>query len=82
MEKILIRLPWMHVRTYTINSNHHGPGSTTLRRTWQIVRMGSYAKSWTLYVYRGDGRAHYLNVTFPKWRGPWPNECGEREPRP
>lgn len=39
-----------------LDGNYHGPGHSTLRRTWQIVRMGSYAKTWTLYIYRG-GRA-------------------------
>lgn len=56
----------------TLSSNHHGHEFTTLRRTWQLVRMDSYAKSWTLYVYRGDGRAHAIRLTFPRWIGEWP----------
>ena len=69
------------IRTGTLDSNHHGrPGFTTLRNTWQIVRMGSYAKCWTLYVYRRDGRAHMVTITFPRWLGEWPKGCDESEP--
>lgn len=64
----------------TLPSNHHGPAFATLRNTWQIVRMGSYAKMWTLYVYRSDGRAHAIGLAFPRWRGPWPKSCTEKEP--
>lgn len=63
---------WVKFEVGTLDGNHHGPDFTTLRRTWQIVRMGSYAKCWTLYVYRNDGRAHRFMVTFPHWLGPWP----------
>lgn len=64
----------------TLDCNYHGPNGTTLRRTWRIVRMDSYAKCWTLYIYRGDGRAHRLMVTFPRWIGPWPRDTGESRP--
>ena len=70
---------WMHVHTGTLARNSHGPKFTTLRNTWQIVRMGSYAKMWTLYVYRSDGRAHQLMIAFPRWLGEWPNETGPRK---
>ena len=63
---------WPKFEFRLLDGNHHGPEFSTLRSTWQLVRMGSYAKSWTLYVYRADGRAHYLNVTFPRWIGSWP----------
>lgn len=71
----------LHVSTGTLDSNSHGPKFTTLRNTWQIVRMDSYAKTWTLYVYRSDGRAHQLMLSFPRWLGPWPKEKGS-EPKP
>lgn len=64
----------------TLDANYHGPGGTTLRRTVSLVRMGSYAKFWTLYVYRADGRAHMLGVMFPRWLGEWPKSAGG-EPR-
>ena len=57
-----------------LDGNHHGPGRSTLRRTWQIVRMQSYAKMWTLYLYRGDGRTIGLMVCFPRWLGEWPGD--------
>lgn len=79
-DRKIITMPWIRVRSYTLSSNHHGPKHDTLRNTWQVVRMGSYAKSWTLYIYRKDGRAHALNITFPRWLGPWPCECSEKEP--
>lgn len=60
--------------------NYHGPDHSTLRRAWKIVRMGSYAKTWKLYVYRGDGSWMGFSVCFPKWRGPWPESAGN-EPR-
>lgn len=70
----------IRIKCRTLKGNHHGPDHTTLRRTWQIVRMGSYAKYWRLYVYRGDGRAHYLDLCFPNWLGSWPGTAGS-EPR-
>ena len=79
-ERKLITLSRFQARTYTLCNNHHGPDHATLCNTWQVVRMGSYAKSWTLYVYRKDGRAHALNITFPRWLGPWPYDCTEQEP--
>jgi len=81
-ERKLITLPWLHAVSWTLDTNFHGSKSTTLRNTWQVVRMGSYAKSWTLYIYRGDARAHALNITFPRWLGPWPEKHSRKEPRP
>lgn len=60
--------------------NYHGPDMTTLRRTWQIVRMGSYAKTWSLYVYAENGSYKAYRICFPFWRGPWPKSAGH-EPR-
>jgi len=60
--------------------NWHGPKATTLRSTWQIVRMGSYAKTWRLYVYHVDGSWTAFEICFPFWRGPWPKSAGN-EPR-
>lgn len=69
-------------RLWTLDSNSHGrPWPTTLKATWQIVRMGSYAKIWTLYIYGRMGKVYALTVTFPLWRGPWPEKCSEPEPR-
>lgn len=65
--------------TFRLDNNYHGPAETTLRSTWQIVRMESYAKMWTLYIYRADGSTIGLTVAFPRWRGPWPK--GSSEPR-
>lgn len=64
----------------TLDGNHHGPNSTILRSGFKIVRMGSYAKMWSLYIYRRDGRAHRITVAFPRWLGPWPESAGG-EPR-
>lgn len=71
----------------TLSTNYHGRKDSglysgkTLRRTVRLTRMGSYAKYWTLYIYRGDGRAHMIGVAFPRWLGPWPKSAGG-EPRP
>ena len=80
LERKFISLPCLYARAYTLDSNYHGPKMSTLRNTCKVVRMGSYAKSWTIYIYRNDGRAHALNFTFPRWRGPWPAQCSEKEP--
>jgi hypothetical protein len=74
-------MKWIRLRVSTLTNNHHGPHFTPLRRTWQIVRMGSYAKCWSLYVYRSDGRAIRFEVCFPRWLGEWPKSCDEWEPR-
>lgn len=66
--------------TNTLDGNHHGPDGATLRSGFKVVRMGSYAKIWSLYIYRRDGRAHRLTIAFPRWRGPWPESAGN-EPR-
>lgn len=80
--KLLTSNKWMQLRYRTLDCNHHGPSHETLRRTAQIVRMGSYAKMWTLYVYRGNGRTHCFEVCFPQWRGPWPESAGNEPIRP
>lgn len=82
MERRLTLGQWLHVSTGTLDGNSHGSKFTTLRNTWQIVRMGSHAKQWTLCVYRSDGRAHQLMISFPRWRGEWPAEHERKEPRP
>lgn len=72
----ILRTRWLQIRLRTLDGNHHGDKHETLRRTWQWVRMGSYAKIWTLYVYRGDGSTIGFEITFPKWLGPWPKSAG------
>lgn len=74
------RRRWVLFSFGTLSQNYHGPNHTTLRRIIALDRMGSYAKCWTLYVYRGDGRAHMLGVMFPRWLGEWPKSVGG-EPR-
>lgn len=63
-------------KLYHSTENWHGPNHTVKRSTWQIVRMGSYAKMWTLYRYRADGSYVGYQLTFPFWRGPWPKSAG------
>ena len=60
--------------------NYHGPNRATRVLTARIVRMGSYAKTWSLYLYGPKGGWLRLEVCFPRWRGPWPDSTGS-EPR-
>lgn len=80
--KLLWSNRWMQLRFRTLDRNYHGPNHETLRRTAQIVRMGSYAKMWALYVYRGDGSTRCFEVCFPRWLGPWPKSAGNEPIRP
>jgi len=66
----------IRVRTGKIACNWHGPQRNILRRTVRLVRMGSYAKMWTFYLYRGDGSVRLIEVAWPHWLGDWPKSAG------
>jgi len=72
----IIRSRWVQLAVDTLDGNHHGPDHTTLRSTWQVVRMDAYVKSWTLYIYRADGSTINIRVTLPRWRCDWPTSAG------
>jgi hypothetical protein len=61
--------------------NYHGPNDTTLRRCFKLVRMGSYAKMWSIYRYHNGGGWTRYTVTFPRWQGPWPASAGNEPNR-
>jgi len=67
---------WVQFGGRKFAENYHGPSRLPLRRTWQIVRMGSYAKMWTLYIYWSDGSGVAVTLAFPQWLGPWPESAG------
>lgn len=71
---------WLRIETDTLDTNYHGPNSTTLRRTWLFVRMGSFAKYWSLYLYLGDGSTYRIGVCFPRWIGEWPKQSKDTRP--
>lgn len=56
------------------DKNYHGTNRQPLRSTWQIVRMGSYAKCWSLYVYNQCGHYRRFELRFGNWLGPWPSD--------
>lgn len=54
------------------DENYHGPNHTPKTNTASLVRMASYAKCWSLYLYGPKGGWVRFEVCFPKWLGPWP----------
>lgn len=44
--------------------NHHGPGGSTLRHGWALVRMNAHAPVWSLYRYQPDGGWTRWEVAF------------------
>jgi hypothetical protein len=68
---------WLSFYYFTLDGNSHGPEHTSRRSTCRIVRMDSYAKTWTLYVYRKDASVMAFQIAFPRWLGPWPSDRPE-----
>ena len=59
----------VHFRVGTqLDGNYHGPGGEPLTSTFLLLRMGSYAKSWGLWIYNREGRARLFELVIPMWR--------------
>jgi hypothetical protein len=76
MDKILsvrglsrVKPPLIEFHMTRLNGNHHRADGDTLRLTFLLVRMGSFAKSWGLWLYGRSGACVCLQVTFPRTRG-------------
>lgn len=75
MKRLIIPLPrgWSLRFTYdTGDSNSHGPKFTTLRSTWQVVKLGlgyNVRHTWgrRLITYKADGSCRYFSATL--WDG-------------